>query len=81
MIISSRNVIIAWHSDTEDFRYKTPLFGHQGKVPVNKVAGEYFYVNIQHTITEIIHSPDWFLLSKTDTSKRKMYDYCFLFKP
>lgn len=81
MIICSRNGNIVWHRETEDFRYKIPLFGHKGKVPVNTVAGEFYNMNIMRNTTEIIHSRDWFLLPKTDTTNRKMYEHCFYFKP
>lgn len=74
-IIFSQNGIIKWYRKSDDFSF-TYLPPYETKVPVNTVAGDYFYKATKREDFEQVYADNWFTDYNIDPNKQ-LYETCF----
>lgn len=74
-IIFSQKGLIKWYRKSDDFPliYLPP---YESKVPVNTVAGEYFYKQIKRDDLQKVYADEWFTDYDIDTN-RQLFETCF----
>lgn len=77
MIVCTINSKIKWFKYSEDFPFKYIETLPSFKVPVNTVAGDYFYKSKEkYEDEEIVYAEDWFRLYKDEDYGREFFEKC-----
>ncbi len=74
-LIFSQNSFIKWYRKSEDFPF-TYLPPYNTKVPVNTVAGDFFFKQIKQEDFEQVYADDWFTDYNIDSNKQ-LFETCF----
>lgn len=77
MVVCSRDKMVRWKSNSDDFPHYKLLYGNRGRVPENTSAGEYFYEGTKNMgKTEPVFAEDWFELRYASERRQGFFEYC-----